>query len=181
MAGESHWIFNHYVGTLIDLLRPARVCDIGPGRGKYSGIIRAKAKEHGFACHITAVEIDASYVEAFKLRDIYDEVIIDDAINLIKSPRLRFDFVIIGDCIEHMRKSDGIDLINFLIYRTGYICIICPEAWVQDDQNGHIAEAHISIWSVDDFRGMNMLHRFASGMHAFLIKGYQPSRMQITG
>jgi len=178
---DSESTFDYYVGTLIDLLQPARVCDIGPGRGKYSRILRDKAKEHGFACHITAVEVDASYVESFGLRDRYDEVIVDDALNLIKSPRLRFDFVIIGDCIEHMRKSDGVDLINFLIYRTGYICIICPEAWVQDDFDGHAAEAHISVWSVEDFRGMDMLHRFHSGIHAFLIKGYQPSRMRITG
>jgi hypothetical protein len=180
-GGWSQHTFDYYVGTLIDLLRPARVCDIGPGRGKYSGIVRGKAKEHGFECHLTAVEIDASYVETFKLGDLYDEVIIDDALNLIRAPRRRFDFVIIGDCIEHMRKSDGIDLINFLIYRTGYICIICPEAWEQDDFDSHAAEAHISVWNVEDFRGMDMLHRFASGMHAFLIKGYQPSRMRITG
>jgi 23S rRNA U2552 (ribose-2'-O)-methylase RlmE/FtsJ len=181
MSGVSQNTFDYYVGTLFDLLQPARVCDIGPGRGKYSGIARQKAKEHGFDCHLTAVEIDASYVEEFKLRDLYDEIMIDDAVNLIKEPRRRFDFVIIGDCIEHMRKSDGIDLINFLIYRTGYICIICPESWQQDDIDGHAAEAHISIWSEHDFRGMDMLHRFVSPMHAFLIKGYQPGRMTITG
>jgi Methyltransferase domain len=173
--------FDHYVGTLIDLLQPSSVCDIGPGSGKYSRIIRGKSKQHGFACHLTAVEIDASYVERFKLRDLYDEVIIDDAINLLRMPRRRFDFVIMGDCIEHMRKSDGIDLINFLIYRTGYICIIYPQAWQQDDHEGHAAEAHISTWSIEDFHGMDMLHRSWSGMHLFLVKGYQPSRMRITG
>ena len=173
--------FDYYVGTLIDLLRPARVCDIGPGRGKYSGIVRGKATEHGFECHLTAVEIDASYVATFKLRDLYDEVIIDDAINLIRAPHRRFDFAIIGDCIEHMRKSDGIDLINFLIYRTGYICIICPEAYASRmTTTATRRKPALSIWSVEDFRGMNMLHRFDSGVQAFLIKGYQPSRMNIT-
>jgi SAM-dependent methyltransferase len=180
-SGWSQRTFDHYVGTLFDLLQPARVLDIGPGRGKYSAIAKAKAKEHGFACHLTAVEIDAAYVEEFKLRDLYDEVIVDDAVNLIKEPRRRFDLVIIGDCIEHMRKSDGIDLINFLIYRSAYICIICPEAWLQDDLDGHTAEAHISIWGVEDFRGMNMLHRFVKPMHAFLVKGYLSPRMLITG
>ena len=153
--------FDYYVGTLIDLLRPARVCDIGPGRGKYSGIVRGKATEHGFECHLTAVEIDASYVATFKLRDLYDEVIIDDAINLIRAPHRRFDFAIIGDSIEHMRKSDGIDLINFLIHRTGYICIICPEAYASRmTTTARRRKPALSIWSVEDFRGMNMLHRF---------------------
>ncbi|WP_136616574.1 MULTISPECIES: methyltransferase domain-containing protein [Mesorhizobium] len=173
--------FEHYVGTLFDLLQPGRVCDIGPGEGKYSGIARRKAKEHGFACHLTAVEIDQSYVDTYDLHNLYDDVIVADAVTLINNPRCRFDLVIMGDCIEHMRKSDGIDLVNFLIYRTGYICIITPEALVQDDWEGHASEAHISVWSVEDFRGLNMLHRFHNGMHAFLLKGYQPSRMIITG
>jgi hypothetical protein len=80
-----------------------------------------------------------------------------------------------------MRKSAGIDLLNFLIYRAGYICVIYPDRYVQDDWEGHAAEAHISTWSLADFNDWNVLHHFWSGMHMFLLKGYQPSRMIITG
>jgi hypothetical protein len=87
----------------------------------------------------------------------------------------------IGDCIEHMRKSCGVDLLNFLIYRAGYICVIYPDRFVQDDVDGHAAEAHISTWSQADFAAWDVIHHSWNGMHMFLIKGYQPSRMRITG
>ena len=128
----SYSQFDHWVGTLVDLLQPATVLDIGPGAGKYGRIIRARASQSTFTTHLTAIEIDASYVDTYKLRDIYDVVTIDDAISLLKAPRCRYDLVMIGDCIEHMRKSSAVDLLNFLIYRAGYICVIYPDRFVQD-------------------------------------------------
>jgi hypothetical protein len=172
--------FDHYIDGLVGLLQPSTVCDIGPGAGKYSRLVRNKAKADDFPVRLTAVEIDSSYVERFNLRDLYDEVIVDDALNLIRAPGLRFSLVIIGDCIEHMRKSDGLDLLNFLIYRSGYICVVYPEAFVQDDWEGHAAEAHISTWGPNDFAGWSTLHHSRSGMHLFLVKGYQTSRTRIT-
>lgn len=168
--------FDYYIGTLIDLLQPANVLDIGPGAGKYGKLIKQK----DFQSSVTAVEIDSSYVEQFELADIYDEIIIDDAVNLINRPEVRFDLVIIGDCIEHMRKSAGVDLLNFLMYRSGYICIVYPERYIQDAWEGHAAEAHISTWSMADFKAWETVHRSWEGMHLFLIKGYQPSRLTIT-
>jgi hypothetical protein len=128
--------FDYYIGTVVGLLQPRRVCDIGPGAGKYAGIVRRAAEQQGFAAHLTAVEIDESYVAQYGLRSLYDEVIVADAVRLIDNPKSRFDLVIIGDCLEHMRKSYGIDLLNFLVYRSGYICVIYPEAYVQDDWDG---------------------------------------------
>jgi hypothetical protein len=80
-----------------------------------------------------------------------------------------------------MRKSEGTDLLNFPIYRTGYIAVVNPEAYLQDDWEGHAAEAHISTWGPHDFNNWNTLHHSWGGMHLFLVKGYQPSRMTITG
>jgi hypothetical protein len=178
-------VFDQWIASLVGLLQPATVCDIGPGAGKYGRLVRAQATRDGFPTHLTALEIDPTYVETYRLGDIYDAVIVDDATNLIATPRTRFDLVIIGDCIEHIRKSAAVDLLNFLVYRTGYICLVVPEAHVQDDWEGHAAEAHISTWSAEDFRGWETLHKTAewSGykIHLFLVKGYQPTRMIITG
>jgi len=172
-----------HLASLIRELAPSTLLDIGPGAGKYGFLSRAVAAEDGFPLHTTCVEIDPVYVQHFNLTSLYDRVVVADAIELIKIPSLRFDLVVIGDCIEHMRKSHGIDLINFLIYRAGYIVIVYPEASVQDDWQGHAAEAHISVWGPEDFRGLDMVHyRHDSAeqpMHLFLIKGYQPSRKQV--
>jgi SAM-dependent methyltransferase len=168
--------FDRYIFDLIGLLRPTTVLDIGPGAGKYARIIRESVSN----VHITAIEIDESYVERFDLRSKYDTLIIGDANSLIDTPRVRFDLVIIGDCIEHMRKSVAVDLLDFLVYRSGYICIVYPEAYIQDDWEGHAAEAHISTWSQEDFKGWQTIHRSWQAINLYLVKGYQPSRIIIT-
>lgn len=171
--------FDYWVSTMIALLQPATVLDIGPGAGKYGKIIREVGLAEDFTSHITAIEIDKTYVKEFQLHDIYDTVVVGDALDLIEKPQSRFELVMIGDCIEHLRKSAGLDLLNFLIYRSGYICVVYPDRFVQDDWEGHAAEAHISTWSMADFSDWDVLHHSWSGMHMFLIKGYQPSRMII--
>jgi hypothetical protein len=173
--------FDHWVGSMVGLLQPATVLDIGPGAGKNGKIVREAAAKNGFESHTTAIEIDESYVKSFQLNEIYDKVIIDDALNLINEPSTRFDLALIGDCIEHMRKSSGVDLLNFLVYRCGYICIVYPDSFIQDDWEGHAAEAHISTWSAADFSGWDLVHHSWGGMHMFLVKGYQSSRITITG
>ena len=177
--------FDFWVASALSLLLPERVCDIGAGAGKYGKIMREVSYKENFKTHITAYEVDQSYIEEFNLKEIYDEVINEDAIHLLKNPRVRFDVVMLGDCIEHMRKSEALDLINFLFYRTGYICIITPDGYVQDDVDGHAAEAHISIWSKNDFTGFDVLHKSQKEswgeMNLFLIRGLQGVRMRITG
>lgn len=173
--------FDYWVTSMVGLLQPATVLDIGPGAGKYGKIVRQVADKNCFSSHTTAIEIDESYVDDFKLNDIYDHVVVGDALDLIAQPQCRFELVMIGDCIEHLRKSAGIDLLNFLIYRSGYICVIYPDRFIQDDWEGHAAEAHISTWSMADFADWDVLHHSWDGMHMFLIKGYQPSRIQIKG
>src|SRR4051812_9601889 len=91
------------IEDIITTLRPQTVCDIGPGAGKYGQMVKRIAARGEFRSHVTAVEIDRTYVERFCLESLYDAVVIDDAVNLIKNPQLRFDLILIGDCIEHMR------------------------------------------------------------------------------
>jgi hypothetical protein len=177
--------FDFWIGSAIAMLQPATVCDIGPGAGKYAKILRQQSAQYGFSTHITGIEIDGEYVDQFHLRDLYDTIVIGDACDLIKNPNKHWDLVIIGDCIEHMRKSHAIDLLNFLIYRTGYICVVYPTEALQDEVDGHIHEAHISTWCETDFANWNILHKTQPHrwalMNLVLIKGYRPTRMIITG
>ncbi len=171
--------FDGHVGELIGMLKPGTICDIGPGAGKYGKIARQVAQEKNFPIKLTAVEVDSSYVGEFSLGQIYDEIIVDDAVNLIRTPQIYYDMVIIGDCIEHLRKSDGIDLLNFLLYRTAHIVVIFPEGFLQDGSDDHPFEAHISAWSPEDFRGMKHLHTTFASVHLVLVRGYQPSKEEI--
>src|SRR5205823_14385763 len=83
-----------------------------------------------------------------------------------------YDLVVIGDCIEHLRKSDGIDLLNFLVYRTKYLWVIYPERMVQGRWEGHKSEAHISAWSDADFAWMDCLIVRRANMVAVAANGY---------
>lgn len=173
--------FNSYVSDLVGMLRPARVLDIGPGAGKYGNLVRSRASVDQFETHLSAIEIDQEYIDKYELRMLYNEVGVGHAGALINNPRLRYDLVIMGDVIEHMRKSVAVDLLNFLVYRTGYICVIYPHEMCQDDWEGHLHEAHISTWGQTDFQGWNVHHREWENMRLALIKGYLPTRMIVTG
>lgn len=185
MAGVSSNVLLSAMTTIIRVLEPRSVCDIGAGMGKYGRMIREMNAQGLFQTKLTAVEIDAQYVEQYRLKELYDEVIVADALELLKNPRHRFDLVVIGDCIEHMRKSAGIDLLNFLVYRSGYIAVLYPIEYPQDGPPDHIQEAHISVWSPADFAGMNCLHvtrrQDDTRINLALIKGYVPTDNAILG
>ena len=172
-------VYDGHVSELIGMLRPASILDIGPGAGKYGKMARQVAAAKGFVPQVTAMEIDQSYVDEFGLNDLYDRVIVGDAVDLIKTPAIRFDMVIIGDCIEHLRKSDGIDLLNFLMYRTAHIVVVYPDGFLQDGSDDHPAEAHISAWNIEDFRGWKTLHASHACVNLVLIRGYLPSEVEI--
>src|SRR5437870_5018807 len=83
-----------------------------------------------------------------------------------------FDAVMIGDCIEHMRKSVGVDLLNFLVYRSKIIIVKFPLQMIQTSWQDHKSEAHISIWSEHDFRGMDYLFSERNFICLALVRGY---------
>jgi SAM-dependent methyltransferase len=131
---------------------PRSVLDIGPGAGKYGKMIQGLRSRGVDIPHLAAIEIDASYVEQFELNGIYDVVQVGDATSLPDiGPDACWDLVILGDVLEHFRKSRGVDLIDYLYYRTKYIVLLIPLDYVQGAWEGHHAEAHISTWRPEDF------------------------------
>jgi SAM-dependent methyltransferase len=148
-----------------------RVLDIGAGNGKYGAMVRNAVHE----THVTAVEIERDYVNRFGLKAIYDQVRIMDAMYLLHNPDEQWDLVIIGDTIEHLRKSYGRDLIEFLLYRCKWLLIIYPRRQLQNTWEGYVHEAHISAWSHADFLNMDADYLLWQVAHkdVVLINGYQ--------
>ena len=70
-----------------------RILDVGPGQGTYSELLR----DLGY--RIDAVEVFAPYVDRFNLRDKYDNVYIANILNFDVKP---YDFIILGDVLEHI-------------------------------------------------------------------------------
>jgi hypothetical protein len=146
-------------GTLLDREAAAflactgarTVLDIGAGAGKWACLVRA-ALPHA---RLIAVEVEPSYVDRFDLGSRYDEVRIMPAIDLLEDIEAEYDLVILGDVIEHHRKSAGLDLLHFLIYRTRYLLIQYPERYRQNALDGARSEAHLSVWREADFQGLD--------------------------
>jgi hypothetical protein len=146
-----------------------QVLDIGPGEGKYGKMLRRVQP----AAKRMAVEIDPAYVEEYGLREIYDEVLVMDAARLMDDVRRTFGAVIIGDVIEHLRKSVGTDLLHFLVYRSHVIFVKFPVQIVQDDWEGHASEAHVSVWSALDFASFDHVLVEQGAMQMAVIRGYR--------
>jgi SAM-dependent methyltransferase len=165
----SHWLPDRITKKVLKNVKVEKFLDIGSGAGKYGKMVRAfhpKAKSIG-------VEIDSSYIDEFKLNEIYDEVWCMSANDLIeKKIEESYDLVIIGDCIEHLRKSQGIDLLNFLVYRTKYILVHYPNRYIQGVVDEHTHEAHISFWTESDFQGLDYVMLRQGFMSSVAINGY---------
>jgi trans-aconitate methyltransferase len=169
--------FDEATKLMIQTLSPQRVLDIGCGAGKYGELLRSIVP----AAHLTGIESEAGYIERFKLDLIYDDVRLMNATDLIANATEEFyDLVIIGDCIEHLPKSAGLDLLNFLTYRCAYILVIAPEFDVQNAHEGVRAEAHISVWSERDFEWHDLWATAAvMNMLLFVLRGYLKSAVSL--
>jgi len=163
--------------AIIRAVAPQRVLDIGCGAGKYGEILRAMFP----AAELIGVEVEKSYIERFKLDLVYDDVRLMNATDLITTDiEATYDLVIIGDCIEHLRKSAGLDLLNFLTYRCGYAMVLCPECFPQNAHDGVNSEAHISVWSERDFEWHDLwATTYVTNMMLFLLRGYLKAPLKL--
>jgi hypothetical protein len=166
--------FDSEIELYFRLIRHESIVDIAPGESKYGRMLRRVQPD----TKLGGIELAADYVEQYKLRELYDEVWVSDAADLMNDPDRTFDAVIIGDCIEHMRKSIGLDLLNFLVYRSKLIAVKFPLQIPQNAWQGHKSEAHLSVWSEYDFRGMDYLFAQRNFICLALIRGYLNQTME---
>jgi|SRR3989338_7173883 len=146
----SSFVFDESLYKIIKFLQPTTFLDLGAGAGKYGSIV----KKINPAIKTIAIEIEKSYIGKFRLNDLYNDVWNISVNDLIKPAYydLTYDVVMIDDAIEHLKKSDGINLLNFLIYRTRWIILQFPYRFLQNSVGGYHSEAHISVWGESDFQ-----------------------------
>lgn len=161
--------FDHLVEQFIKKNKCSNFLDIGSGAGKYGKLIRNLFPD----ANIIGVEAEKKYIKEFKLKDTYNNIYHEYIENFIdRYPDFQTEIVIIGDCIEHLKKSAGIDLINFLIYRAKYILIIYPTKVIQYSWQGHHTEAHRSVWTDKDFAGFEHKISKKDFMNFVTLRGY---------
>jgi len=161
--------YNAAVQALIGILQPATVLDVGAGAGKYAHLVKAVAP----GAHLTALEVGEESIRRHNLGEVYDVVLQETANSMIeRQPLAMFDVAILGDVIEHMRKSEGQDFLNWLIYRTGYVIVVTPEAMPMNRDPWY--EGHNSVWTERDFHWCdNWACHQMEHSQLFVLRGYQ--------
>lgn len=174
----SFVVFDSLTRQLAEWIEPQTALDIGPGSGKYGRMLRQVMP----SCRTTAVEPEASYVERFALREVYDEVHVSTGAQWnADNPDQAFDLAILGDCIEHMPKSVGLDLLNHLAYRTAYTVIVSPEFVIQGAVDGVQGEAHVSAWSERDLHWHDLwAFDNCRAVTIMVLRGYRQSTISLT-
>jgi hypothetical protein len=146
----SHNRFDGIVSHFIKESKYHRWLDVGAGSGKYAKMIRAELSQLAIKAHITGVEIEQDYIDKYKLNSRYDKIMNMDAAGLVNVPG-DWEGIIIGDVIEHLPKSKGVDLIHYLVYRCKTMILVYPKKRIQGEWNGYKHEQHVSVWCPADW------------------------------
>jgi len=170
-------IFDGVVEQLLGWMAPSMALDIGAGAGKYGRLLQRAAPD----CTRTALEIDAGHVQRFGLHEIYHRVeTVDAACWWLDEPTETFDVVIAGDCLQHLPKSAGLDLLNAMVYRCAWLVVLVPEFIIQGAVDGAASAVHRSVWSERDMHWHDLwAWDNTRAISMFVLRGYQPSPLDI--
>lgn len=151
---------------VIELINPTSILDIGLGFGRWGVLCRelldvnqrGKLKQEEWECRIDGYEICADYrYPGWSV--YYDEITVGDARQLIKKAG-HYDLIIAGDVIEHLEKSEGMELLEDMLSHGKYVIVTSPRGFrPQGPVYGNPHEVHKSGWSGDDFKKYPHLYK----------------------
>jgi autotransporter strand-loop-strand O-heptosyltransferase len=111
-----------------------KILDVGPGEGTYSNLIR----EIGY--QMDCVEIHEPYITSYNLKEKYDNVYHGNILNFDIS---KYDFIILGDVLEHISENDAKSLIENIINQNKECLVAVPYLMSQDTHLGNKYEKHL--------------------------------------
>ena len=165
----SSEVFDNSIKELFARWKYKTYLDIGVGAGKYGAIIKSLSGGN----HVTGIEIEKEYVERFGLENLYDEIANKDVLSIVSGAQeIMYDVVIMGDVLEHLLKSDGLDLVHFYVYRCKRMIVVYPSKYVQYDVGGKKSESHRSVWGEWDFDHFEHEHKSDGYMNMTVVRGY---------
>lgn len=81
-----------------------------------------------------------------------------------------------GDVLEHMPKSQGVDFINFMVYRCKTMLIVYPIGRIQNEYKDSQYEAHISVWGINDFDNFDYIIIEDPKSEFVVVEGFIPHK-----
>lgn len=110
------------------------ILDVGPGSGSYGIRLREHFK------NIDACEIYEPYVSQFVLKEIYKSVYVN---NIVYFDYNAYDYIILGDILEHLSINDAQNLIKDISEHRNYCMVAIPYMMEQGEVGGNIYETHL--------------------------------------
>lgn len=101
--------------------KESNILDVGPGVGTYSDLL----KPRGYS--LDCLEIYTGYVEAYALTSKYKNVYIGSIVDYCVES---YDFVILGDVLEHLTIEDSIAVIDKCKNILVAVPYLCPQGGV---------------------------------------------------
>jgi len=133
----------------------SRVVDLGPGRGTYHKYYARKARILTHA-HWIGIEVWEPYLEEFGLKDIYNEVYVEDVRLFDFSKIGDVDLVFAGDILEHMTKEEAIHVVSEVLKYSKKIIISIPIIHFPQHSDVNPYEIHVK----DDWSHQEVLDTF---------------------
>jgi hypothetical protein len=110
------------------------ILDVGAGAGYYSNLLKE------FFPNMDAIEIFEPYIRSYNLQSKYN--------NIWNENILTFDFdfyniILMGDILEHIEESEGIEIIKKLYSKCDELIVAIPFNAPQGEWGGNIYETHL--------------------------------------
>ena len=141
---NQQWVLNKVVQ-----LKPQTILDVGAGYGTYARLLRPYVP-----ARYVAIEIFENYISEYKLKELYDEVWLEDVRKYVS---LESDLIIFGDVLEHMSKEEAVEVWNTARRGCKYGIISLPIVhYPQGEHFGNVHETHV----VDDWNNIKVWETF---------------------
>ena len=160
---ESYQYFKKEIKEYIRKNIPlnSKILDVGPGIGTYYNLL----EPYGYK--MDCIEIWEPYVHEYGLKNKYENVFIG---NIVDFDITNYDFIILGDILEHLTAEDGINLIN-KIYTSGKKCMVAvPYLMEQGEYYGNVHETHLQpdlTWEVMSKRYPQLERIYANSQYGY--------------
>ncbi len=113
-----------------------KILDIGAGCGTYADLLSPQFT------NIDAMEVFFPYVEQYNLREKYKNVFIENVMHT-SVDFSQYDFIILGDILEHLNLNDSRSLIQKLLNTSAELIITVPFNAPQGTVNENVHEIHL--------------------------------------
>ena len=141
------------------------ILDLGCGWGEPMEVLQSAHHREA-----TGVDIFPSYLSVSKKKGIYKHLIKGNI--LTYQPKHKYDIVICSHVLEHLKKQDGLKVLNKIIKTANQKAIIALPVGnlPQDEYDGNTYQRHLSAWYPKDFRKkgfrvVGITPRFVFGTH----------------